>query len=118
MLRQECAFAAVSTEEGNVDLKGRLLKLLNYPKRLASGTDILKFWEAQKEADPEMYELAMIALSVPVTQVSVERCFSAVKLLLEQHRLQMSAERLNDLMILRCNRDLIPLAIELLKKRK
>ncbi|EDS28041.1 predicted protein [Culex quinquefasciatus] len=118
MLRQECAVAAVSTEEGNVDFKGRLLKLLNYPKRLASGTDILKFWEAQKEADPEMYELAMIALSVPVTQVSVERCFSAVKLLLEQHRLQMSAERLDDLMILRCNRDLIPLAIELLKKRK
>ena len=44
-------------------------------------------------------------------KASVYRC----KMNQEQYRLTISCEKLDDLMILRCNRDLIPVAIEKLR---
>lgn len=102
---------ALLEEECQVDLKLKLLDLANTKMRLPVNTDIVKYWESRRYEDPQMYELAMIALSASATQVSVERCFSAIKLLLEQHRLRMSPKMLDDLMTIRFNRDLLPAAI-------
>ena len=115
MLKREYNCATASFEQSRTDLKLKLINLANFKTRLPSSTNIIMYWETQKYNDPELYELATVALSAPVTQVSVERCFSAVKLLLEQHRLRMSPDLLNDLMILRCNKDLITTAIAKLK---
>lgn len=113
MLEEECRRASTSKlNPSETDLKLKLLSLANLKTRLSSGTDIFKYWESRRYEDEELYELAMIALSASVTQVSVERCFSAIKLLLEDHRLRMSPTMLNDLMIIRFNRDLLELAVE------
>lgn len=112
LLEEECQQASSSRLcPSQVDLKVKLLELANTRQRLPVNTDIIKYWESRRYEDPQLYELAMIALSASATQVSLERCFSAVKLLLEQHRLRMSSEMLNDLMTIRCNRDLIPSAM-------
>lgn len=118
MLQQECNLASTSDNVSHVDLKVKLLHLANSKTRLPASTDILKHWEAKRYEEPELYELAMVVLSAPVTQVTVERCFSAVKLLLEDHRLNMSSSRLDDLMIIRCNRDLLPEAIQRYKSHE
>lgn len=112
MLQQECSVASTSVSFSQIDLKVKLIQLANTKTRLPSSTDILKYWEAKRYEDPELYEIAMVVLSAAVTQVTVERCFSAVKLLLEDHRLNMSSKRLDDLLIIRCNKDLLPDAIQ------
>lgn len=119
LLEKECQQASTSKLcPSQMDLKVKLLELANTKQRLPVNTDIVKYWESRRYEDPELYELAMIALSPSATQVSVERCFSAIKLLLEQHRLRMSPETLNDLMTIRCNRDLLPAAMERLHRSK
>lgn len=91
MLQQECNLASTSESVSQVDLKVKLIQLANSKSRLPASTDILKYWEARRYEDSELHDLAMVVLSAPVTQVTVERCFSAVKLLLEDHRLNMSS---------------------------
>lgn len=118
MLEQECSTASTSDNASQTDLKVKLIHLANQKTRLPASTDILKYWEVRRFEEPELYELAMVALSAPVTQVTVERCFSTVKLLLEQHRLNMSSSRLDDLMIIRCNRDLLTDAINRYRQKK
>lgn len=114
-LQNECQVTTAAADPDQVGLKLKLINLSNLKHRLPNTTDVVKYWEARKHEDPELYELAMIALSVPVTQVSVERCFSVLKLLLENHRLRMAEARLDDLMVIRCNRELIGLAIQALR---
>lgn len=117
LLEEECKQAS-SSKLGptQVDLKVKLLELANAKNRLPVNTDILRYWESRRFDEPQLYELAMIALSPSGSQVSVERCFSGIKLLLDQHRLRMSADTLNDLMTLRFNQDLIPAAMESLHR--
>ncbi|XP_065093091.1 uncharacterized protein LOC135713785 [Ochlerotatus camptorhynchus] len=113
MLEEECQRASTSKlNPSEIDLKVKLLDLANSKTRLPSSTDILKYWEARRYDDEQIYDLAMIALSASATEVSVERCFSGIKLLLEQHRLRMSPSMLNDLMIIRFNKDLLEPAME------
>lgn len=108
MLEEECQRASTSKlNPSETDLKVKLLNLVNSKTRLPSNTDILKFWEARRYDDEEIYELAS------ATEVSVERCFSGIKLILEQHRLRMSPNMLNDLMIIRYNNDLLEQAMEI-----
>jgi len=42
-------------------------------------------------------ELAQIVLAIPPTQVSVERCFSALSFILSEKRNSLSPENLNTL---------------------
>lgn len=111
MLAEECNQTRTSSESSQLDLKLKLLQLANAKTRLPISTDIIQYWQAKRYEDTELYDLAMTALAAPATQVSVERCFSAVKILLDQRRLRMSADLLNDMMIIRCNQDLLPLAV-------
>lgn len=110
-LENECSSHMGSANFSEVDLKIKLLSIANASQRLDSKTDVLKLWESRRYDDPELYLLAITALAVPCTQVSVERCFSGLKLLLEDHRLRLSASKLDDLMIIRFNMNLLPEAI-------
>ena len=50
-----------------------------------------------------MKDLAAIAISVPVTQVSVERVFSGLKYILNDLRGSLSEDSVQNIMFLRCN---------------
>lgn len=110
-LENECSSHMASTNSSDVDLKIKLLSLANSKQRMDSKTDVLKLWESKRYDDIELYMLATTALAVPCTQVSVERCFSGLKLLLEDHRLRLSPSKLDDLMIIRFNINLLHEAI-------
>ena len=47
--------------------------------RLNLKSCLLTYWEKKKFECPELYKLAMIVQSVPMTQVSVERLFNSIK---------------------------------------
>lgn len=72
--------------------------------RISKQADILKYWECQKEKEPEMKALADVVLAVPATQVSVERAFSALKYILSDHRSSLAPDILEDILVVRSAR--------------
>ncbi|XP_058451036.1 uncharacterized protein LOC131430248 [Malaya genurostris] len=68
--------------------------------------DLLKFWQAQQYTSP-LFHAAMVILLAPSTQVSVERAFSAVKLILADNRMGLSSASLEDTLILKLNQELL-----------
>lgn len=73
-------------------------------KRLSRKINILQFWEEKRKSQPELYKLAMVALSVPATQVSVERLFSGLKFILSPLRTNVNENILEDQLLVRANR--------------
>ncbi|XP_071579126.1 zinc finger BED domain-containing protein 4-like [Temnothorax nylanderi] len=73
-------------------------------KRLNRKINVLPFWEEKKQNQPELYKLAMTVLSVPATQVSVERLFSGLKFILSPLRTNINEHILENQLLIRANR--------------
>lgn len=73
-------------------------------KRISRKTNILQFWEEKRKYQPELYKLAIVVLSVPATQVSVERLFSGLKYILSPLRTNINDKILEDQLLVRTNR--------------
>lgn len=67
---------------------------------------VLGYWDKQKFLKPELYQLANILYSIPPTQSSVERAFSALALILTPLRTQLSAKVLSEILLVRLNKSL------------
>lgn len=74
--------------------------------RYPLNTDVLQFWHAKRLESGwiNLSNLAKIVLSVPATQVSVERCFSALKLVLSDQRTNLTKENLENILMIRLNK--------------
>lgn len=70
-------------------------------------TDTLQFWEDKKSAYPILYDIAMIVLAAPTTQVSVERLFSGLSYILNARRTKLKDETLDQILTLRENYNLL-----------
>lgn len=78
--------------------------------RMKSSESIWSFWEKSKEEfGLELYELASIVHSIPPTQASVERNFSALKFMLTDRRYNLSEDLLESLLLIHLNRDIYEL---------
>lgn len=60
----------------------------------------------RKHSHPELYEVATLLLSVPSNQVSVERSFSALGLVLTDKRTKMHDDTLENILIIKLNKQL------------
>lgn len=67
---------------------------------------IFDYWEKNKHAKPELYKLAAIIHSVPPTQTTVERAFSAMALILSPLRTNLNDIHLENMLLVRLNRDI------------
>lgn len=76
--------------------------------------DIMKYWTAKKVSNSEMFRLAKVVLSTGSTQVNVERCFSALKLVVTDLRQKLSDPHVQDLMVLKLNPDLLPAIVQMM----
>lgn len=74
------------------------------PRPLSIDKPLFEFWEAKKINYPYLYILAKTVQCVPATQVSVERAFSALKLVLSDLRSNLSAENLEKIMFVKLNK--------------
>lgn len=80
-------------------------EIVNYsPERMRDHSiNIIKYWNLQSENYPNLHALAKIVHAVPATQVSVERSFSALKLILSDERNRLSSENLENILMMRLN---------------
>lgn len=83
------------------------LENLSNADRMPFETNILDYWKNRKYTDPELGMLTDVALAVPSTQVSVERAFSALSLILTKNRTKLSNETINNLLLIKLNNNLI-----------
>lgn len=72
-------------------------------KRIDIDDDLMEYWRNKKFVLPSLRKLALILHSVPATQVSVERSFSALRLILGDLRYNLSEENLEAIMIAKLN---------------
>jgi len=68
---------------------------------------IVDYWENMKANNIELYKVAKIIYSIPVTQCSVERLFSELKYILNPLRSSLESEVLDDILIIRANRNIL-----------
>lgn len=78
-------------------------------KPLNQEADVFAFWEKRRLISPELTDLALIVLSIPATQVSVERLFSALKFILRYQRFNLDSEHVDNITILNANAELTAL---------
>lgn len=97
-------FAIESTKTPNYKFKGILNSYLNYEKGL-KGQTIIDFWLDNKVGFSELGRVALIIYGLPVTQVSVERNFSSLKFILSDLRYNLGEDLLNDILLIRLNKD-------------
>lgn len=75
-------------------------------RRMKSGKSVHEFWEVNKTTfGAELYEIATIIFAIPPTQSSVERYFSALKYLFEEHRCNLKEHLLECCLLVHLNRD-------------
>lgn len=74
--------------------------------KLEQGQSILDYWYGQKQAKPDLYSLAMVALAAPATQVSNERAFSTLAFILTKLRTRLGESTLANILFIRLNAEL------------
>lgn len=91
----------------SVDTMERKIDALSQERRLNSAENIFNYWQQKKSEDNELYILSQTVLAVPSSQVSVERAFSALGLILTQNRTKLTDTNLNNVLIVKLNSDLL-----------
>lgn len=74
---------------------------------------IFEYWENNRHTQPELYKLASIVHAVPPTQTTVERAFSAMALVLTPLRTNLFDNILENILMLRLNREIFQTICEL-----
>lgn len=104
----EATSNASGTSPNTFDLVMTLQKLSRY--NLPRTVNVLDYWDnATKTTSHEfnsVAEIALICLSMPVGQVSVERAFSGLKFILDDLRYNLDGDLLDDILICFLNSDL------------
>ncbi|XP_045035871.1 uncharacterized protein LOC123476926 [Daphnia magna] len=91
---------AFTIENKRID---HLLENFEGHPRINSTENLLEWWYNARTDMPELFILAEIVHGVPVTQVSVERCFSSLKFVLSAYRNNLTPSILEDILLIRCN---------------
>lgn len=79
----------------------------NYnPEPIKSREDIFQYWESRKNDEKVLYKLAMAILSIPATEVQIERDFSNLNFIFSDRRCRLEHERLEDIMVINLNKEL------------
>jgi hypothetical protein len=96
-----------NTDQSNEITIRTKLERLCIQDRVPLSENILEFWEFQKLHDHDLGILAETVLAAPASQVSVERAFSGLALVLSSHRTRLKNEHLNSILRVKLNKDLM-----------
>lgn len=68
--------------------------------------NVWNHWVARKFSHPELYSVAMVILAIPSTQVTVERAFSALAIVLSDLRTGLGEDTLANILLIKLNADI------------
>uniref|UniRef100_A0A182NT07 HAT C-terminal dimerisation domain-containing protein n=1 Tax=Anopheles dirus TaxID=7168 RepID=A0A182NT07_9DIPT len=96
----------VGTAQTSPDRFVRQLNALDLETHQNSTFNVWHHWMSRKYTHPELYEVATLLLAVPSNQVSVERAFSALGLVLSDKRTKMNDDTLENILLIKLNKTL------------
>ncbi|XP_055585080.1 uncharacterized protein LOC129737935 [Uranotaenia lowii] len=102
---------SVDTESSSETKFLQQLQSLDLEPRQNHSFDIWNHWVSRKTTHPELYAVAMVVLATPSNQVSVERSFSALGLILTNRRTNLGENTLSNILMVKLNKDLFQEAI-------
>lgn len=73
------------------------------PKKEDVDINLASYWQENKYTFPFIKLLAFIVHAVPATQVTVEKTFSPLRLILDDQRCKLSDEKLAQIMFVKLN---------------
>lgn len=91
-----------SKSHNTADIRWLLDRYYEEPREKRD-TCVLKYWAAKETSSNELYNVAKQIIGLPMTQVSVERAFSALKYILNCQRTNLKENLLEDVLLLRLN---------------
>lgn len=100
---QELAGGSTNESSQTKDVLSKEIVAFENGPRLKTSEDIAMFWKTQTDF-PLLSRIALEIISIPVTEVSVERLFSHLNFILSKHRAVMQAELVEDILFLRLNK--------------
>ncbi|KAF2883044.1 hypothetical protein ILUMI_23121 [Ignelater luminosus] len=63
--------------------------------------DVIKYWMNKENVSPNLFKIAKNIISMPVTEVSVERAFSAMKYILNSQSSKLAEKLLEDILLIK-----------------
>lgn len=94
---------AASNEDGQLM---KHIKGLDAEPRQNCRYDVWQHWFQREQSHPELYAVAMVVLSTPASQASVERAFSALALVLTDRRGDLGSTALEDTLLIKLNKEI------------
>lgn len=91
-----------ATISENTSIREELEKF-NGKKEQLKDITIFEYWASIKDQFPDLYCVASVVHCVPSSQCTVERAFSALRLILSHLRTQISDELLEQILLIRLN---------------
>lgn len=82
------------------------LKMLEIEPRKPHDYDVWSHWLLKRTTQPELAIVALVILATPSNQVSVERAFSALALVLSDARTELADDTLEEILLIKLNADL------------
>lgn len=102
----DCYLAGIGENGLNSRKLHDLLEHFNQQTLEKSKMDILKYWENNKSAKPELFLLSRAVFCVAPTQATTERANSALTFVFSRYRSNISQTLLEDISVVRPNADL------------
>ncbi|XP_058464113.1 uncharacterized protein LOC131438255 isoform X2 [Malaya genurostris] len=98
--------ASSSTSQKECSLEEQLI-MLDVSPRQPHSLDVWKYWTDRRLTHPELYDIATLIYTIPSNQVSIERAFSALALLLTSERSAFNNDTLQNIFIARVNKPIL-----------
>lgn len=102
----EAGETTATSSENNFEVFNQQLDSFEKTQRQPAGTKVIEFWRQNQDKYPIVFETAMQIFSISPTQVSVEELFSTVAYILSPARTSLTDEHLNDIILIRQNKQL------------
>lgn len=96
--------SATTSEQSTVDINEELRNFIGTNENIK--TSVFDYWNKNMHTKPELYKLASVVHAVPPTQTTIERAFSAMALILTHLRTNLSDNNLENILMIRLNREL------------
>lgn len=91
-----------SRRDAELNFKDRLIALKNR-EMVKPGSNILDHWHSCRNVDQPMAAVAAVVLGLPVTQVTVERAFSHLPLVMTDRRNRLLSTTVNNILVAKLN---------------
>lgn len=99
-------FIDLSHIQENTFCDQELENYLNFPQNFDFNSTVLSYWQQNCIKYPRLYRIAIRLFSIPATNLSSERNFSAAGLTLTDHRSNLNPNNVNHLLFIKSNFDL------------